>query len=165
MRAASKRRKSIICTCGREGKRIKKFILILKYKIFFYLFLKKKSDKGDYLATVEYNPENKKYGKVIARTRLPNIPGKIKKTLNEPHHLGISGDGRWIVAGGLFSFKIFFTSILKKYIGLGSFLNGPYDEIFVFRVDEITKSKTKKKLDQHNLTNKNFKKNLTLLIL
>ncbi len=68
----------------------------------------------DFLAVVDFDPESVHYGKVIATRPLPE-PGA---TGNEPHHVGLSSDGRTLALGGLLSVlkgqnEIFFFDVSK----------------------------------------------------
>lgn len=53
----------------------------------------------DFLAVINFNEESRDYGKVIASVPFatPDATG------NEPHHIGISRDGRVVACGGLLS--------------------------------------------------------------
>jgi selenium-binding protein 1 len=53
----------------------------------------------DFLAVVNFDEGSRDYGKVITTTPLPS-PGE---TSNEPHHVGLSADGRTLALGGLLS--------------------------------------------------------------
>ena len=53
----------------------------------------------DFLAVVNFDESSRDYGKVIATAPVP-APGE---TGNEPHHVGLSGDGRVLACGGLLS--------------------------------------------------------------
>jgi hypothetical protein len=55
--------------------------------------------KPDFLAVIDFDEKSRDYGSVIATVPLPG-PGA---TGNEPHHLGLSADGRVLGAGGLLS--------------------------------------------------------------
>jgi hypothetical protein len=55
--------------------------------------------KPDFLAVIDFNEHSHNYGNVIATLPLPN-PGA---TGNEPHHVGLSADGKVLAAGGLLS--------------------------------------------------------------
>src|SRR5438105_12578903 len=68
--------------------------------------------KPDFLAVVDFDDHSRDYGKVITTAPLPN-PGA---TGNEPHHVGLSADGKILGAGGLLSVlkgqkEIFFFDI------------------------------------------------------
>jgi selenium-binding protein 1 len=54
---------------------------------------------ADFLAVVNFDPASADYGKVITTVSLPN-PGHAG---NEPHHVGLSGDGKILACGGLLS--------------------------------------------------------------
>jgi len=53
----------------------------------------------DFLAVINFDEHSHDYGRVITTVPLPG-PGA---TGNEPHHLGLSADGRVLAAGGLLS--------------------------------------------------------------
>jgi selenium-binding protein 1 len=53
----------------------------------------------DFLAVADFDEHSNRYGSLIATVPLPN-PGA---TGNEPHHVGLSADGRVLAAGGLLS--------------------------------------------------------------
>ncbi len=53
----------------------------------------------DFLAVVDFDESSKSYGRVVTTVPLPP-PGA---TNNEPHHVGISADGRVLATGGLLS--------------------------------------------------------------
>jgi len=53
----------------------------------------------DFLAVINFDEHSPAYGSVIATVPLPN-PGA---TGNEPHHVGLSADGKVLAAGGLLS--------------------------------------------------------------
>ncbi len=53
----------------------------------------------DFLAVVDFDEESATYGKVLATVPLPS-PGESG---NEPHHVGLSADGRTLACGGLLS--------------------------------------------------------------
>ncbi|HZU24991.1 MAG TPA: selenium-binding protein SBP56-related protein [Bryobacteraceae bacterium] len=55
--------------------------------------------KPDFLAVIDFDDHSPRYGAVIATVPLPD-PGS---TGNEPHHVGLSADGRVLAAGGLLS--------------------------------------------------------------
>jgi WD40 repeat protein len=54
---------------------------------------------ADFLAVVNFDQNSPNYGKVITTVPLP-APGN---TWNEPHHVGLSRDGKVLAAGGLLS--------------------------------------------------------------
>src|SRR5258705_11508380 len=53
----------------------------------------------DFLAVVNFNEDSRNYGKVITTVPLPGAGS----TGNEPHHVGLSKDGRVLACGGLLS--------------------------------------------------------------
>src|SRR4051812_44259090 len=79
----------------------------------------------DFLAVVNFNEKDANYGKVITHVPLPG-PGA---TGNEPHHVGLSRDGRVLATGGL-------LSVLKGQ-----------SEIFFFDVSNPTAPKFMKAAD------------------
>ena len=54
---------------------------------------------ADFLAVVDFDEASRGYGKVVTTVALPG-PGE---TGNEPHHVGLSSDGRVLGCGGLLS--------------------------------------------------------------
>ena len=77
------------------------------------------STAGDHVAVVDYSPKSRTYGRVLQRVFLPTNDTSVSPTGNEPHHMGITSDGRWLAAGGL-----------------TSFLQGK-NEVFVFSIDRV----------------------------
>lgn len=70
------------------------------------------SDKAhvapDFIAVVDFDEQSPTYGKVLSTVPLPSslptlVPGSTGAIGNEPHHLGISADGKTLVLGGLLS--------------------------------------------------------------
>src|SRR5438067_745861 len=53
----------------------------------------------DFLAVIDFDEHSRDYGRLITTVPLPN-PGA---TGNEPHHVGLSADGKVLAAGGLLS--------------------------------------------------------------
>jgi 56kDa selenium binding protein (SBP56) len=53
----------------------------------------------DFLAVVNFNERSAEYGKIIATAPFPPTDA----TGNEPHHIGLSDDGKVIACGGLLS--------------------------------------------------------------
>ncbi len=53
----------------------------------------------DFLAVVDFDASSKSYGKVVRTVALPE-PGASN---NEPHHIGLSADGKVLACGGLLS--------------------------------------------------------------
>ena len=71
----------------------------------------------DRLAVVDFNPASDDYGRVITTRPLPG-PGAAG---NEPHHVGLSSDGRTLALGGLLSVlkgqpEIFFFDVSKPAV-------------------------------------------------
>ena len=69
---------------------------------------------ADRLAVVDFDPESSGYGRIVATRPLPE-PGAAG---NEPHHVGLSSDGRTLALGGLLSVlkgqpEIFFFDVSK----------------------------------------------------
>lgn len=69
---------------------------------------------SDFLAVVNFDEKSPDYGKVIRTVPLPN-PGN---TANEPHHVGLSNDGKVLATGGLLSVlkgqkEIFFFDVSR----------------------------------------------------
>jgi hypothetical protein len=72
----------------------------------------------DFLAVLDFNERSPAYGHVITSLPLPN-PGAAG---NEPHHVGLSADGRVLAAGGLLSVlkgqkEVFFFGSSEKFVG------------------------------------------------
>jgi selenium-binding protein 1 len=68
----------------------------------------------DFLAVVDFDPASKHYGRVVNSVPLPG-PGASG---NEPHHVGLSSDGRTLALGGLLSVlkgqpEIFFFDVSR----------------------------------------------------
>lgn len=68
----------------------------------------------DFLAVVDFDPDSVRYGQVIRTRPLPG-PGAAG---NEPHHVGLSRDGRTLALGGLLSVlkgqdEIFFFDVSR----------------------------------------------------
>jgi selenium-binding protein 1 len=87
---------------------------------------------ADFLAVIDFDRDSPRYGKVLRTIPLPaTLPttakdGSTGATGNEPHHVGVSADGKTLVLGGLLSFlrgqdQIFFYDITEprepKFIG------------------------------------------------
>lgn len=53
----------------------------------------------DFLAVIDFNEESHRYGSVVTTVPLPGQGA----TGNEPHHVGLSADGKVLGAGGLLS--------------------------------------------------------------
>jgi hypothetical protein len=53
----------------------------------------------DFLAVVDFDPASKAYGRVLSTVPVP-APGAAN---NEPHHVGLSADGKVLATGGLLS--------------------------------------------------------------
>src|ERR1700733_12231070 len=64
----------------------------------------KAHEAPDFLAVVDFDRDSRTYGKVIRTVPLP--AGVLGKGAigNEPHHAGLSQDGRTLALGGLLSF-------------------------------------------------------------
>ncbi len=67
---------------------------------------------SDFLAVVNFDPASADYGKIVKTVPLPN-PGDAG---NEPHHVGVSANGKTLACGGLLSVlkgqkEIFFFDI------------------------------------------------------
>ncbi|KRT66016.1 MAG: hypothetical protein XU11_C0015G0033 [Candidatus Dadabacteria bacterium CSP1-2] len=56
-------------------------------------------ETADFLAVVDFDQDSNDYGKIITTVSLPS-PGH---TWNEPHHVGLSSDGKILACGGLLS--------------------------------------------------------------
>jgi len=82
----------------------------------------------DALVTVDYTVDSHRYGQVTNVAKITAGPTR-KLHGNAPHHIGQSGDGRWIVAGGLLSF--FVTAPV-----VGPINGGNKDDVFLFLVGE-----------------------------
>src|SRR5215813_5223620 len=70
----------------------------------------------DFLAVIDFDRQSSRYGNVIATRPLPG-PGA---TGNEPHHVGLSSDGRTLALGGLLSVlkgqnEIFFFDVSRPW--------------------------------------------------
>jgi hypothetical protein len=68
----------------------------------------------DFLAVVDFDADSQRYGEVIRTVPVPG-PGASG---NEPHHVGLSSDGRTLAAGGLLSVlkgqnEIFFFDVSR----------------------------------------------------
>jgi len=68
----------------------------------------------DFLAVVDFDPDSQRYGDVIKTVPLPGSGASG----NEPHHVGLSADGRTLAAGGLLSVlkgqnEIFFFDVSR----------------------------------------------------
>ena len=67
---------------------------------FLYVWAGDQARKApDFLAVIDFDQESRHYGKVIRTVPLPP-PGESG---NEPHHVGLSADGRVLATGGLLS--------------------------------------------------------------
>jgi len=79
----------------------------------------------DFLAVVDFDEESATYGKVLTTVPLP-APGE---TSNEPHHVGLSADGKTLACGGL-------LSVLKGQKEIFFFdVSNPDDPTFVSSAD------------------------------
>lgn len=68
----------------------------------------------DFLAVIDFDPSSARYGKVIATVPFPSSSASG----NEPHHVGLSSDGRTVACGGLLSVlkgqkEIFFFDVSR----------------------------------------------------
>lgn len=74
--------------------------LALKPERYLFVWAGDQARKAaDFLAVVDFDEASASYGKVLNVTR---VPGKGASG-NEPHHVGLSRDGRTLAAGGLLS--------------------------------------------------------------
>src|SRR5262249_31764737 len=78
----------------------------------------KAHEAPDFLAVINFDSNSPHYGKVIRTVPLP--AGVIGKgaVANEPHHAGLSADGRTLALGGLLSFlraqpQVFFFDVTR----------------------------------------------------
>ena len=55
------------------------------------------ADQSDRVITLNFNPASRDYGKVVAETIVPGSAG----TNNEPHHCGLSANGKVLACGGI----------------------------------------------------------------
>lgn len=63
------------------------------------------NNAGDFVAVVDFNEQSSTYGHILKTVPLVSDPRNgIGQTGNEPHHSGISSDGRYYITGGLLSF-------------------------------------------------------------
>jgi hypothetical protein len=63
---------------------------------------------ADFFAVVDFDKGSPTYGKIVNVSPLPpSLPTAIPLSTgaigNEPHHVGVSADGKWLVGGGLLS--------------------------------------------------------------
>src|SRR5437762_2130102 len=78
----------------------------------------KAHEAPDFLAVIDFDPDSRNYGKVIRTVPLPaGVLGK-GAVGNEPHHAGLSQDGRTLALGGLLSFlrsqpQVFFFDVSR----------------------------------------------------
>jgi selenium-binding protein 1 len=68
----------------------------------------------DFLAVVDFDPSSRHYGRVIDTVQFP----AHSASGNEPHHIGMSADGRTVACGGLLSLlkgqrEVFFFDVSK----------------------------------------------------
>jgi len=64
----------------------------------------KAHEAPDFLAVVDFDRDSRHYGKIL---RIVPLPAKVLGAGvvgNEPHHVGLSSDGRTLALGGLLSF-------------------------------------------------------------
>jgi selenium-binding protein 1 len=60
---------------------------------------------ADFVAVINFDETSPTYGQIIKRVSLVSNPNNgIGQTGNEPHHSGISSDGKYYLTGGLLSF-------------------------------------------------------------
>jgi selenium-binding protein 1 len=60
---------------------------------------------ADFVAVIDFDETSPTYGQIIKRVSLVSNPNNgIGQTGNEPHHSGISSDGKYYLTGGLLSF-------------------------------------------------------------
>jgi selenium-binding protein 1 len=78
----------------------------------------KAHEAPDFLAVVDFDRDSRSYGKIIRTVPLP--AGALGKGAvgNEPHHAGLSADGRTLALGGLLSFlrsqsQVFFFDVSR----------------------------------------------------
>ena len=63
------------------------------------------NNAADFVAVVDFNEKSSTYGHILKVVPLVSNPSKgIGQTGNEPHHSGISSDGKYYITGGLLSF-------------------------------------------------------------
>jgi selenium-binding protein 1 len=75
----------------------------------------------DFVAVVDFDPDSPHYGKVLRTVPLPSsLPSSFGNGAvgNEPHHVGLTHDGRTLALGGLLSFlrgqdQVFFFDVTK----------------------------------------------------
>jgi selenium-binding protein 1 len=78
----------------------------------------KAHEAPDFLAVIDFDRDSRNYGKVIRTVPLPaGVLGK-GAVGNEPHHAGLSQDGRTLALGGLLSFlrsqpQVFFFDVSR----------------------------------------------------
>jgi hypothetical protein len=70
----------------------------------------------DFIAVIDFNRESPDYGKILRIVPLPVKQLGTGAVGNEPHHVGISHDGRTLALGGLLSFlrgqdQVFFFDV------------------------------------------------------
>ncbi|HEY2924843.1 MAG TPA: selenium-binding protein SBP56-related protein [Candidatus Eisenbacteria bacterium] len=71
-----------------------------KMEQYLYIWAGDQAHKApDFLAVVNFDSTSQDYGKVMTTVPLPDSGG----TWNEPHHVGLSGDGTTLACGGLLS--------------------------------------------------------------
>ena len=86
----------------------------------------KAHEAPDFLAVIDFDRDSRNYGKVIRTVPLPaGVLGK-GAVGNEPHHAGLSQDGRTLALGGFLSFlrsqpQVFFFDVSRprhpRFIG------------------------------------------------
>lgn len=60
---------------------------------------------SDFVAVIDFDENSRNYGHIIKRINLvSNATDRLSQSGNEPHHSGISADGKFYITGGLLSF-------------------------------------------------------------
>src|SRR6266446_10995062 len=86
----------------------------------------KAHEAPDFLAVIDFDSNSPHYGKILRIVPLPARVLGAGAVGNEPHHVGLSRDGRTLALGGLLSFlrsqaQVFFFDVTKphhpKFIG------------------------------------------------
>src|SRR5215475_5593663 len=76
----------------------------------------KAHEAPDFLAVVDFDRDSKQYGNILRIVPLPAGALGTGAVGNEPHHAGLSSDGRTLALGGLLSFlrgqpQVFFFDV------------------------------------------------------